>query len=198
MNTTLNRLIANVRSDLPGALDNAIKMSLFNVVDEACRDGNLWQDDQTVKGKENKVEYSLSVPSGAIPLRLMKVIDNDRPVAATIFHEYLLFQTQPEIDKVYTVTLALAPDPETDITDTPGVPDAFWAQYYHFLEAGVLSRMMAQQAKPYTNVQMAAVHYKRFKSGVNRARMDMNTAHTFGAQNWRFPQSFNRTRGNQW
>ena len=64
----LTRLMTNCRVHLPGALDTALQLELFNVLDDFFQSTNIWQEDITFQVTAGDTAY-LGAPaaiSGAI------------------------------------------------------------------------------------------------------------------------------------
>jgi hypothetical protein len=59
----------------------------------------------------------------------------------------------------------------------------------HILD-GLIGKMMAQQQKTYSNNNMSAYHLKRFRTGIQLAKVAAERANLVGAQNWSYPRGW--------
>lgn len=193
--TDVTRLMKNLRVQLPGAVDDAIRVELYNALNQFFQDSNIWREDITVDITSGVTNYELTPTGPATITRLMGVKDaNNIPVDAiidAITRELALLST-PTSAATYTASVALTVNDPLDREDYPVFPTWVLNLYMNDIINGVLGRMMAQPAKPYSNTQLAAFYTRNFQSAIAGARVEANRRFTYGAQQWRFPQSFNR------
>jgi hypothetical protein len=81
----------------------------------------------------------------------------------------------------------------TDPTDEVGMPQApgwIYDRYERTFVEGLISRMMEQPAKPYSNEKGAILHGRRFQNGMSQARAEVQHMFVRSANVWSFPQSF--------
>jgi hypothetical protein len=83
---------------------------------------------------------------------------------------------------------ALTPSLDAGADTENLIPSDMWSEHYDLFRAGVLSGMMTQPAKPWTNVQLATFYGRDFSNRLGTARHKMNTGGIPGAQRWRFPR----------
>lgn len=191
--TIRERILDNLRVRLPGAIDSAIKLELFNVLDELCRDARLWREkiSLTVTAANitaEKVEYEVD-PSDGVIVGLMDLRNSDDiPVKGSMdIPGVLEFDEVPGTADTFEVTVALAPSDIRTSDDMPVIEDWIWEKHYQTIIAGVLSNMMAQAAKPYSNERLGVYHGRKFRGGVASARTEALHSHKYGGQTWRFP-----------
>jgi hypothetical protein len=55
---------------------------------------------------------------------------------------------------------------------------------------GLLGKMMGQQQKTYSNNNLSAYHLKRFRTGIQLAKVAAERANLHGAQNWAYPRGW--------
>lgn len=191
----IDRLMQNLRVRLPGAIDDAIKFELFNTLNDFFQGSNIWREDIEFSVTSGVKNYPL-VPSGpTVIVRLMGVIDNNSlPVNAVLDlgTDDVILSLAPSSDATYTAQVALTVDDPIDRESYPWFPIWVLNLYMNDIIDGVLGRMMSQPAKPYSNAQLAAYHSRAFTSAIAAARAEANRNYTYGAQKWRFPQTFNR------
>lgn len=193
----ISRLMTNLRVRLPGAIDDAIKLEVFLALNQFFQNSNIWREDIDVPVTAGVTTYPL-VPSGpAAIVRLMAVVDNNAlPVSGTISLETgdLELALEPSQDATYVAQVALTVNDPLDTDDYPVFPDWVLNLYMNDIIDGVLGRMMSQPAKPYSNAQLAAYHTRSFGTAIGAARLEANRRYAYGAQRWRFPQTFNRNK----
>jgi hypothetical protein len=199
----MTRLMDHCRVRLPGALDAAIKQEMGAVFDEFLSDSGVWFEDiafvanptlDTYEQNPAAYTYPLNPTAGAI-VRLSYVTDlqggGKQARMPTIPNLVLVWP--PSNPESYKARVVLTND-AVDVDGYPIVPDWIVRRYATELLDGVLGRMMSQISKPYTSPANAMVHMRVFKSAVQKAKVDSRHEHLFGAQRWRFPQTFNRAR----
>jgi hypothetical protein len=199
-NADMNRLMDQARIRLPGAVDAAIVVELFAVMKEFFSDSNIWREDIQFPVYATSTPYHLDPDAytydvmssqGAVN-RLIGVRNGDgTPVSAVMpVPGQVVLSLSPNNDTSYTATVALTISDPVTRDGYPQFPDWVMNKYINDLLDGVLGRMMSQIAKPYTSPSMAAVHMRRFKQAVGRAKVEANRKNVYGAQNWRFPRTF--------
>ena len=203
-NADMNRLMDHARIRLPGALDTALQFEMFALMNEFLQTANIWYEDinfnvtpSTLTYVEAPQLYTFAItPTLGSITRLAGVADADgfqrrafMPILGSVVLENL-----PSTAQVYTARVFLT---VTDPTTTDGYPDfPAWIlnKYGNDILDGLLGRMMAQIAKPYSSPQMAAYHTKRFVQATSQAKAEASHQNVYRGQNWRFPQSFARRR----
>jgi len=183
------RIMANSRVHLPGAVDTAIQYELFNVLDEFLRESDVWREVIDFTAEADEDEYDI-IPSGGVLAHLIsvKTTDVESPVAATMSEPGLLIlATAPSSDTEMLAELSLTVvDPVTS-AGYPYCPDWILTRYHAAITSGLISKMMLQVAKPYTNEKMAVFHGRKFRNGLATARKDVAHQNLRGAQAWRYP-----------
>src|SRR5574343_212222 len=113
-NADMNRLMDNARINLPGALDGAIKLELFAILNEFFQESNIWTEDIDVTVNptndtylENPAAYTYDIApaDGGVINRLIWVVDmNGTPQAATMeIPGTLVIQYPPSETKTFRV-----------------------------------------------------------------------------------------------
>lgn len=203
-NADMNRLMDHARIRLPGALDAAIQMELFAVMNEFFQSSNIWYEDIQFPVQptadsylDNPDAYTYDViPTQGSITRLMGVVDSKGlPIKAympTLGQVVLNFS--PNTADTYTARVALTVSDPVTRDGYPEFPDWIMDKYGNDILDGVLARMMAQIAKPYSSPQMAQYHMRLFKQSVAQAKVEASHQNVYRGQNWRFPQTFARRR----
>lgn len=199
-NADMNRLMDHARIRLPGALDAAIQMELFAVLNEFFQKSNIWYEDIQFQAQptsdtylENPEAYTYDiVPTKGTVTRLVGTVNSQEiPVRATMpVLGRLVLTYPPEMSDTYTTRVALTVvDPVTQ-DGYPDFPDWIMKKYGNGILDGVLGRMMSQIAKPYTSTQGAQFHLRSFKQIVSQAKVEAARKNVYRGQNWWFPQSY--------
>jgi hypothetical protein len=93
----------------------------------------------------------------------------------------------PNVNETWIATIALA---TCDPTDTEGFvdpPEWVMEKYLSYIKSGVVRNLMLQPGKPYSSVQGAQYHGRKFNEGVGLARTEVRRMFTYGSQRWTFP-----------
>jgi len=188
----LSRLMDNLRTQLPGARDETLKLEMFNAIDDFLEQTNVWREDITVAVTTTKLTYDI-IPVGVSTItRLMVGKDADGYPVQSMMREpgVVVLRDPPRANGNFTFTVALTVDDPVDRDGYPEVPEWIMTKYSGAFLDGVLARMMSQIAKPYTSPVMAKVHNDAFTTAISLARVEQERANLFRAQNWRFPQGY--------
>lgn len=78
-----SRLMNNLRVSLPGATDGAIRLAMWNVIDELCRTAGVWRDTISVQLTDGETEYPLTPPNGAEVVDILEITHNGQPIASS-------------------------------------------------------------------------------------------------------------------
>lgn len=203
-----NSLMDNARIKLPGALDGVLTMEFYLVLDEFFRSTNIWEEDipfdvtaTSLSRAANPEAFTyeiLPAESGTI-LRLIGLRDmdgipqhGDMAIPGTI-----VLAHSPNVDTTYIATVSKTVTEPTTRQGYPVYPEWVLIRYFSDILDGLLGRMMMQSAKPYSSPQMGQYHLRRFGAAVSRAGSEAGRKNLWGAQAWRFPQSFTNRRNNR-
>lgn len=193
----VNRLMDNLRISLPGAIDDALRMEVFNTLNDFFQGTNIWREDIEVEVAAGETHYEI-LPSGpANIVRLIGVIDHNKLPAKAVLDLItgeLALAEAPSQSATYTAQVVLTVNDPLDREGYPVFPMWVLNLYQNDIISGVLGRMMSQPAKPYSNVQLAVAHSRAFNSAIATARMEANRRFTYRAQAWQFPQGFSRRK----
>lgn len=195
----VDRLKMQAQMQLPGALDGPLIMAIFGVVsDFAIKTNALWEE-QDITTRVNKRDYEVSASeSDLYYTRLLSLVDNDGEIDQKLLtnpSEVRAFMLNPGVLRLHntpdqirrlTAKFAMAPRPTDNFGSLPNIPDTFWDMYHSVLLEGLLSSMMGQVAKPYSNERMGIFHGRRFIAGCSTAKVEAYNGGMLGGQNWRF------------
>lgn len=191
----INRLMDNARINLPGALDGAIQLEVFNVLNDFFQKTNIWTEDITFPVNASSVRGStvLITPSFGTINRLMYVLNGDniqRNVSMPEPGELLLIDAAGA-SETWTARVAITvkdPIPTTGkIAGFPQAPAWVLLKYNNGILDGLLARMMMQVSKSYSNPRLGEVKMRSYNSTVSRARSEARHQNLFGGQTWKFP-----------
>lgn len=199
-NADMTRLIDHARMRLPGALDVAIQMELFSVMDEFFQGSNIWYEDISFDVTPTTAVYLQDpdaftyqvVPDQGSITRLVGVVDSGGfPQRASMpMLGYVILANSPQNADTYICRVfKTITDPVTR-EGYPVFPDWILGRYGSEILEGLLGRMMSQLAKPYSSPAMAQMHLRTFKSGVSQAKVEASHQNVYRGQSWRFPQTY--------
>lgn len=189
-------LMRSANNSLPGVTDALIKHELHGVMHEFLEFTHAWQDwvdFTTIVGVDT---YDLGHTDTDVILSLIeaKVTADDSPVTSGVMYMgtpgTITFVSTPTEAKGYSALVALGPSDTMQPDGFDAVPEWVWLRYKDVLLAGVLSSLMLQPAKPFTNLQLGQIHGVKFQSGKARARASSRKGHLYGGQRWSYPQNF--------
>ena len=196
MNADLTRLMDNARVRLAGAVDGAIKLELFAVLNDFFQSTNCWRENISFSVDPSSQEYELTPFSVSTINRLMRVYDaNGLPVGAVMpIPGFVSLAYAPSSAATLTATVALTITDPVTREEFPEFPDWVLNKYNTCILDGLLSRMMSQAAKPYSNERLALYHGRLYQGGSSFAKVETERNNVYRNQSWRFPQTFNRRR----
>jgi|SRR6478736_893453 len=197
MASPFDRLMETIRPHLPGAVDQAIRQELFPVCKTFFEESNVWTEDLDFTLPANTVTTEVLPYTGKI-VRLISVTKDRAPVYNVTMTDtengIIQFPYQSTAAGNYVCTVALTVSDPVSRDAFPIVPVDLVSKYWQTLMWGILSNMMAQPKKPYTDVSLASYYANKFNGSSSRAMQAQATGNTYGSQAWRFPQSFNNRR----
>ena len=185
-----DRLMDDLRVRLPGALDGTIRAELFRVMSNFFSISNCWTEQIDFAVEQAITSYELTPQGNATIHRLIGVLNqNGSRVNATMQTPGTIdLDWEPNEAATYTACVALNVADPVDRNGYPFIPQWVLDKYEDEILDGVLSRMMSQPAKTYSNPPLAMVHERRFNYGVNLARIEALNANTYRVQAWSFPR----------
>jgi hypothetical protein len=185
-----SKLLGQASVPLTGASDAALRVQLFDVLQEFFDRSNCWQEAIGFTVIPDTLEYPLRPLTGRI-LRLYGVVDQNNvpqpaimPVIGTVRFLFPYTNTQP----MTAMVVKNVDDPFACYP--PHIPE--WVLPAHGLGIlhGILGNMMLQPGMSYSNTALAQFHLAKFADAIAKARIAMSRANTVGSQNWAFPQQF--------
>ena len=192
----LERLMNNIRTHVPGAIDSNIKLELFNALNEFFKDSRCWLEDIEFNVQAGETEYELFAVNPGTIVSLMSLVDSAGvSVKGTMqIPGTVILASEPSATDTYTANVSLTVVDPVDRDDYPQMPTWLLPRYYDAIFEGTVAKLMAEPAKPYTNERMAVYHSRRFRASIATARSEARHQNLFDGQRWRFPAF---ARGNQ-
>jgi hypothetical protein len=218
-----DQLMNQARVKIMGASDAALKAELFDVLTEFFDVSSCWSEHIPIDGVAYQREYPLPIHEGQI-IRFGGCFANSTfPTQAAYEAALALNPAQPggwypmgaAMPDIGVMVLSNCSIPNTNqfmratviknvVLPTtrdmvPIAPDWVLPRYHLGILDGLMGKMMNQASKSYSNDALGTYHLKRFQEAISRARVAAIKANTYGAQAWRFPQSFStRTQHGLW
>ncbi len=202
-NADVIRLMNAARMQLPGAIDDVLRVELYNMVNEWFQTTNIWTEDISFTGVVNDPTHVYTLtpvqnPVSAI-VRIQSGGDANQRVVSVVAPivgspAYIQLVIAPTEAVTYTARVILTIDDPVDTAGYPVFPQWVLNKYQNDMLDGLLGRMMMQVGKPYSNAQMGVYHLREFNKGVAMARIEAQRRNVWRAQNWVFPQSFFRKK----
>ncbi len=197
MASPFDRLMTTIHPHLPGAVDNSIRQELFMACHDFFRKSDVWREEIEFELKANVRIADIMPFSGRIERLLYVTDDKGNPVSGAMLsassNDIIVMPFEATADTKYIAVVSLTVTDPVSRDAYPIVPHNIVQTYTEELMHGTLARMMAQPNKPYTNTSLAQYYLVKANSGAARAKNAMKTGNTEGSQNWRFPQTFNRS-----
>lgn len=189
--TDTERLFANVRLHVPGALDDVLRLEYFNVLSEFFTASNCWHECIPFKTRPNQRKYDIAPTSIGQIERLVGVADENEIAFAALYagEGSLVLRWPPDTVKRMSAEVMLNVADPVDREDMPGIPGWVLPRYHIELADGLIGRLLGQPVKPYSNERLSIYHLRRFRNGCARARVEANTMNLYGGQRWRFPRA---------
>lgn len=199
----VNRIFDSAKIRLPGALDSALLLEFYSLVDDFLRNTNLWKEllpfTATPASDPYVVDpsaytFTITPPTSSIPILLLGVYDeNEVPYHATMpVTSEVVLEQPPSSSRTLYAHVALTIMEPAELDGLSSVPDWIMERYWDMLRDGLIGRMMTQPGKPYSSPQMGLMHLRSYNAKRASARVEAMRQNRYGAQTWHFPQTFNR------
>ena len=195
------RLLADARSNLPGAVIDSISAEMFAAIREFTDFTNAWYEEINVPIVAGTTSYTITPATtneGRIN-RLLNLYDSadldKRPCAAVRMDlpGVIVLQQQPSTAATWVAKVGKVICDQVDGSGvlipatSPLVPTWLVQKYWNAFLWGTLARMHMQGGKPYSNPQMGAFRAAQFNSEKTKARVDALVGNVRGNPTWSFP-----------
>jgi hypothetical protein len=177
---------------VPGALDDVLKLKLFDVVSKFMDETSAVNETDTITTIAGVTEYEV-FPTGPYQItRLLSLADTDgREVDATMdVPGTIILGLPPEAGNVYTASMALKPLDPVDNDGYVQCPDWLVNKYSQVFVHGVMGALFSLPAKPYSNERLAIYHMRAFNAGIGSARVDVARRNRYRSNQWAYPRTF--------
>lgn len=198
----VTRMLNTVRVRCPGALDAAIRWEYYGALNEFLQESNIWQQDISLPVNTTTKTYGLPAPpvTPAVVHRLINIKGSDGTQRNGSMQTIgtIALDNAPSVIDTYTVTVVTVLTDPVDSDTNPQAPTWITSKYNNDLTEGVTGRLMAQQAKPYSNTTLAVYYLKRFQAAIAKASVEVRHQNIFGGQRWRYPTGYQTRRTQPW
>lgn len=202
---TYEQFFPNILPEAPGVAETIAENAVRNTVIEFCEKSLILQrDHDPITLVEGVVDYDLEPPTGYLCVKVMKAWLENNPLdplapdfvreAAVYNRLFSSYQKSNSTPRAYLQkderTISVWNPPEKRYPNgltlrvalkptraASSVEDVILEDYAEVIASGALSRLMMSVGKPYTNVEMAAVHKSLFQQGINLARQRATHGH---------------------
>jgi hypothetical protein len=192
MSADTDRLMNNVRSRVPGVTDTVLKQEMYNVMNDFFQTSNIWQEDIDFAVNTTDRSYTIApAETYATIVRALTIANSGAlPVGPyqMLTPGIVVFQYAQSQDDTYTATVALTVNEPLDGDGFPQFPAWVLNKYSTGIIDGLVGRVMSQPAKPYTNLQLAGIHLRNFRSCMSDAKVETLHRNVNNGQLWRFPK----------
>lgn len=195
-----DRFMQEVRTSIGvGVTDAAIQDALWQTLNDICREAYVWRETVEVPLIVDEIEYTVAV-SGADIVQVFSVAHLTLDVTG-VYYElgklYIASDAPTAADvtagPVYLI-VALTPTVQALTDVEQWIPTDLWDTLHQALVAGAKYRLMAQPAKPYSNLALAQLHAREYRGLKAVERQRAATGNIIGAQQWRFPAFYVASR----
>ena len=190
----------DVKMHIPGLTDAVHKQMLYHIMNDFLDRTNAWIEEIPIAITPPTKSYAFAPAHKGEINRLLVLYDPAQPNppkkwagAATMYKPGVIELVQAPAN---AATWNAVVSKTLDTLDDSGYPEIEAAdqwlisKYGDAFMYGVLSRLMAMPAKPYSNTKLAQQHWQTYVAERSKARTDQLKMNVFGAQNWAFPQEF--------
>ncbi len=188
---------------LPGAVRSVVRTELLAAIKEFYEKSSALRETVTRNVVANVSAYAITPDTtNCLVLQLLQAAYNKKEIGILTRkpfdlhdpgtpvawyrsgHNILNLVPAPEaaLTEGLQVYLTMRPDPTIDQT----VPDVTHEEHFDAILSGLLGRMMQQPSKPYTNLQLAQYHLKRFKAQIAQYKGLANKGSVPAGAGWTF------------
>lgn len=165
------RVYDTIQSEVPGVLLPAIKLALWNTIEEFYTQSTLLREQ--VYWRMAPGVRSVTINPFADYRRVIWILDysglrESKIEPPSTIHD-LTFPV-PQTERAGQALVALAPNSFEAAVDCDGMFSALWSTWFETILAGTKQRLFAQPEKPYTNPTLAAFNARMFLRGKLQAK----------------------------
>jgi hypothetical protein len=187
-----NRLIAQVRTEMPGLTDAIVRQQFFPVMKDFFRHTKMWQESIAISVVPNVVTYDLISAEPGVFESFAGLTDAaGQPVQATapnLVQVTLRFKVNTA--QTMTAVMIKTVGSPIDRTGLPEIPTWVIQNVGDAIFHGTCEKLMMQPHKPYSDPVQGKYHGEMYKQLRGHFRQLVFHQNTFGAQSWVYPQSY--------
>lgn len=166
----VERFLSKLRPHCLGVSDPMIKAALDEAIAEFCGLSLAYQSDlEDVSCVAGERDYELDMVPGKTLLQLVSVLKDGRSFKDFTFN-LTTFRLNIEPTEAFTLSLRGAFRPSSEQTSY----DDVFGLWLDGIVSGALARLFAQPGKQWTNETAVPFYDSRFRSSINRARINQN------------------------
>lgn len=195
----MQRLIDDLRGDVPGLVLTTLQANIFKAVDDFLDFTNVWTTDVDVVLVTNQRTYTLDAPVQGRYNRLAVLFDSqdldENWVDRAQFENPLTLKVHstPTAGPTWVARMAMRLA-TVDGDNNPDLPDAVIQKYREALYNGTRRYLHAMPQMPWSDMKLAGFYGQLFLSQKTTARVDKIKANVVGQTNWAYPQPYGRGR----
>lgn len=177
----INRIYDAIQAVVPAVTLPIVQMSTWDTIDEFCKISTLWRE-----------TMAWTLPAGDREVDLNPVDGNTIAVWVIDIRGLLYASVSPPAIIVDSGDVTLTRTGFARVVCAPSrlstaLPSMLIDQWFEGLTDGVKMRLFSQPTKPYSSLQLAEVHGKRYRDAMRRARDAASRYYDGGTSGWRFP-----------
>jgi hypothetical protein len=202
------RLIDNIKTHVPGVIDNNVEPELFEIARDFCQNTNCYKNIEIITVSSATNDYTLNPLASAQIKRITGIADVTnttqppyRPVQwphGLVMPVTLRLYQQLSNTYSWRVEYAMYPVDPVDANDDPVMPSWILDNYQDAFLWGVRARLHMQSAKPYSNPALGAAAWRMYLQRRGLAAAEVNRENLYDGQNWMFSgayTTYGRQRG---
>lgn len=210
VSNAITRIVDTARIHAPGAGDGVMRLEFFAMLKEFFQRSDSWRQSLTINVEPGCRDYDLVSADHGFINRLMFLgrmepeqanpdLSFHRPppsarsgelVRPGAFDAVLRLHHMPQAVEPWVAEFSMTVCDPTDEDGIAEFPGWIAEKYQDGLVDGLLMKLMAHPAKPYSNKELAMYHGRKFNVCVGQARTDTRHGNTYGSQRWQYPQQF--------
>jgi hypothetical protein len=190
-----------VRPSVPGAETTLLDLHIRSAAIEFFKETEVMTAEEVLSLVDDQSVYTTTNPTGTETTRIKEfILENQSPLLPiTLLKLKRLYTSWRDVKAQPTnffqqtareIVVFPKPDAAYDAVinkvlvptrSSTGIEDAYFNEYVESISHGAMSRIMKIPAKPYTNVDLAAVHGALFQSAIRNNKIEANRSYTDAA-----------------
>lgn len=200
-----------IKSQIPAAPDAVIRQEIASTMLDFTTDTNIWIEEVPIAVLPDVTSYNINnALHGGFPIRLMMAWNDNSTDPASKFHwaqgsmtmripGIIELFTKPTVAQSWKAAIAKATSEDRMVSVPPALPvstgfpeidDWIVNMNNDVIYYGTMYFLQRQPSKPYGNAQAAKENQMIYQSSKSTVRVNAMRTNVYGAQAWRFPQTF--------